>query len=127
MAAFRMARLSCLCFLPMEKKKALEGAWGARSNVQMYWQGAKAQLLCQELHVLKSSLLLKLIGKVNEINMAKHCGLLGSKQPGREAQCWTKVAGNKVYNPLLEKLECFYRTIPVPGLAREAHRTLRHC
>lgn len=102
MAAFRMARLSCLCFLPMEKKKKkenlLEGAWGARSNVQMYWQGAKAQLLCQELHVLKSSLLLKLIGKVNEINMAKHCGLLGSKQPGREAQHWIKgrptVAGN---------------------------------
>lgn len=64
----------------------------------MYWQGASARLFCQELHVLKSSLLLKLIGKVNEINMAKQCGLLGSKQPGTEAERWTKghsvLAGN---------------------------------
>ena len=114
----------------MGKKKFLEGAWGARSNVQMYWQGAKAQLLCQELHVLKSSLLLKLIGKVNEINMAKHCGLLGSKQPGREAQCWTEagpmVAGNTVYSPLLIKLECFCWIIPCPGLAREPHGAVCH-
>lgn len=81
MAGFPMARFPCLCFLPLlQKKKPLEEAWGARSNVL-----APSQSLTSPARTLRSqvfiSVPLKLIGKVNEINMAKRCALLRRKGP----------------------------------------------
>lgn len=70
-------------FLLCSKKKrggGLEEAWGVRSNVLAQSQSLTCPSLSLRPGTLRSqvfiSVLLKLIGKVNEINVAKHCGLL---------------------------------------------------
>jgi hypothetical protein len=67
--------------LQKKKKKKVPGR-GLGSQIKCNGIGPRLDFSPQELHVLLFlSVLLKLIGKVNEINMAKHCVLLRRKEP----------------------------------------------